>query len=143
MSTHKSAQQLVRESVRRILREGVGDKLKSKLFGTSESPTTLRSTVDDNWSGGSYKFVFTPSADKTKLTAAVTAENGADERYVSTIEDAANEAIKSAVPADWADIGPSWTFTYPMGEDTSKSTEINMDVQKESWARLAGLKRVL
>ena len=139
MKTRKTAQQLIRESVRRILREGMGDTLKSKLFGTVDQPTALRTAMTEKWAEGevgSFKFVFTPSADKTKLTVAVTAEGGADDRAASMLSDEADAAVKALVPADWADVGPSWTFVYPTG--TSYRKEETMDL-KESWARIAGI----
>ncbi len=143
MSSRKSVQQVVRESVRRILQEGPGDTLKSKLFGTVDQPTALRTAMTEKWEEGevgSFKFVFTPSADKTKLTVEVTAEKGADDRAASMLSDEADAAVKALVPADWADVGPSWTFIYPT--DTSYRKEETMDL-KESWARIAGLKRIL
>jgi hypothetical protein len=143
MSSRKSAQQRIRESVRRILREGMGDTLKAKLFGTTENPTALRTTVHDTWSRseeGEFKFVFTPSADKSKLNFVVTAEKGADARMVSDIESAVETAIKGLVPADWADVETSWPYTYPGSVEYKKDEEMEL---KESWARLAGLKRVL
>ena len=143
MSSRKSTQQIIRESVRRILREGPGDTLKSKLFGTVENPTALRTSMTEKWAEGetgSFKFVFTPSSDKTKLTVAVSAEGGADARMASDLESDADAAIKALVPADWADVGPSYTFTYPTSQTYKQGEEMEL---KETWARLAGLKRII
>ena len=85
MSTRKSVQQLVRESVRRILSEAPAPAepaLKVKVFGTSASPTSLRDTVVEKWGEyeeGAFKFTFTPSADKKTGAATVEAVGGARE----------------------------------------------------------------
>lgn len=135
----KTAQQIIRESVRRILSEGVGDTLAKKLFGTKDARTELYNTAAEKWAEGEvgkFKFVFTPSADKAKITVAVSAEEGADERAAGELQSAADEAIKTLVPADWADVSTSWTYFLPASVTYKKDEEMEL---KESWLRHAGL----
>lgn len=166
MSTRKSAQQLVRESVRRILSEApapakpapkkpaapADPALKLKLFGAKDTPTALRDLVSEKWSEvghpeSHYKFTFTPAADKQTGTGTVEAVNhpeaygdlGGDK--LTEIQAAFDKALATLTPADWGSIGVGYVYTIPSG--VNYDTEVNMDVQKENWARLAGLKRVL
>lgn len=135
----KSSQQVIRESVRRILREGVGDGLVKKIFGTKDARTDLYNTTVEKWAEGEvgkFKFVFTPSADKTKIDVSVTAEEGADERAAGELQSSAEEAVKTLTPADWADVGTSFTYIIPAAVSYKQSEEIQM---KESWLRHAGL----
>jgi hypothetical protein len=166
MSTRKSAQQLVRESVRRILSEApapakpaakkpaapADPALKVKLFGTSDSPTSLRDLVVEKWSEvgdpkSHYKFTFTPAADKQSGTGAIEAVNHPNVygdlggEKLTEIQAAFDKALATLTPADWGSIGVGYVYTIPSA--VTYDTEVNMDVQKESWARLAGLKRVL
>jgi len=158
MSTRKSAQQLVRESVRRILSEAPAPAkpaakkpaapaepaLKVKLFGTSDSPTSLRDTVVEKWGEyeeGAFKFTFTPSADKKTGTATVEAVGGAREDALEVIRPLLDTAVAALTPVEWGSIGAGYVYTVPSG--VTYDAEVNMDVQKENWARLAGLKRAL
>jgi hypothetical protein len=164
MSTRKSVQQLVRESVRRILSEAPAPAkppaakkpaapaepaLKVKLFGTSDAPTSFRDFVTEKWSdvqSGYYKFTFTPAADKKTGTATVEAVNDPDQPgdlsgSVEEIKVELDKAVAALTPVEWGSIGAGYVYTYPGG--VKYDSEINMDVQKENWARLAGLKRVL
>lgn len=135
----KTPQQIIRESVRRILAEGMGDTLSKKLFGTKDARTDLYNTTLETWSmnqEGKFKFVFTPSADKSKLTVEVTAEEGADARAAMEIQSAAEEAVKTLVPADWADVTPSYTYFLPASVTYKKDDEVNLP---ENWKRFASL----
>ena len=135
----KTPQQIIRESVRRILAEGMGDTLSKKLFGTKDARTDLYNNTVEKWSEnqeGKFKFVFTPSADKSKLTVEVSAEEGADARAAMEIQSAAEEAVKALVPTDWADVSPSYTYFLPAAVTYKKDEEMNLP---ESWRRIAGL----
>lgn len=135
----KTAQQIIRESVRRILSEGMGDTLSKKIFGTKDARTDLYNTALESWSmnqEGKFKFVFTPSADKSKLSVEVTAEEGADARAAMEMQTSAEEALKSLVPADWADVSPSYTYYLPAGVTYKKDEDMEL---KETWLRHAGL----
>jgi hypothetical protein len=170
MSTRKSAQQLVRESVRRILSEAPAPAkpaaakkpaappepaLKLKLFGAKDTPTALRDLVVEKWSevqGGHYKFTFNRSEDKQTGTGTVEAVNDpkaygdlGDDK-LTEIQAEFDKALATLTPADWGSIGSTWTYTIPFVDpnDPSKTgvtydSEINMDVQKETWLRIAGL----
>lgn len=135
----KSAQQIIRESVRRILKEGTGDTLSMKLFGTEKARTELYNSTFETWmmnETGYFKFVFTPSPDKSKLTVTVTAESGADARVTSDIESSTDAVIKTLAPADWADITSSWEYKLPAGVKYKKDDDV---VIPEAWTRIAGL----
>ena len=135
----KTSQQLIRESVRRILKEAVGEALSKKLFGTKDARTDLYNTTVEKWSDtqeGKFKFVFTPTADKSKIGVVVSAEEGADERAAMELQSAADEAVKTLVPADWVDVGTSYTYIIPAGVSYKKEEEMEL---KERWLRHAGL----
>lgn len=135
----KTSQQLIRESVRRILKEAVGEALSKKLFGTKDARTDLYNTTVEKWSDtqeGKFKFVFTPTADKSKIGVVVSAEEGADERTAMELQSAADEAVKTLVPADWVDVGTSYTYIIPASVSYKKEEEMEL---KESWLRHAGL----
>jgi hypothetical protein len=130
---------VVRQTVRRILQEALGDALPNKLFGKEGARTDLYNTTVATWSEGEvgkFKFVFTPNADKTQLSVVVSAEEGADDRAASRIQSAADEAVKMLTPTDWSGIGTSYTYIIPGGVSYKQGEEIQMN---ESWVRLAGL----
>ena len=93
----KSPHQIIRESVRRVLREAApapkkpaataapGDKLKRAVFGDVKSGATTPFYDDvlgewDKRQEGKYVFVFTPSPDRKTISVAVTAEGGAQDQ---------------------------------------------------------------
>lgn len=93
----KSAHQIIRESVRRVLREAApaakkpaataapGDKLKLAVFGDVKSGATTPFYDDvlgewDKRQEGKYVFVFTPSPDRKTISVAVTALGGAQDQ---------------------------------------------------------------
>jgi hypothetical protein len=135
----KSAQQIIRESVRRVLREGVGDNLSAALFGTSAKRTALYDTAIEKWGEGevgAFKFVFTPSADKKTLGVTVEAVDGADARAADMLSSDADAAVKGLAPTVWADLTGPYTYMLPAGVTYKKEDNVEL---KERWARIAGL----
>ena len=135
----KSPHQIIRESVRRVLREGVGDNLSAALFGTSAKRTALYDTAIEKWGEGevgAFKFVFTPSADKKTLGVTVEAVGGADARAADMLSSDADAAVKGLAPTVWADLTGPYTYMLPAGVTYKKEDNVEL---KERWARIAGL----
>jgi len=135
----KSPHQIIRESVRRVLREGVGDNLSAALFGTSAKRTALYDTAIEKWGEGevgAFKFVFTPSADKKTLGVTVEAVDGADARAADMLSSDADAAVKGLAPTVWADLTGPYTYMLPAGVTYKKEDNVEL---KERWARIAGL----
>ena len=135
----KSPHQIIRESVRRVLREGVGDSLSAALFGTSDKRTALYDTAIEKWGEGevgAFKFVFTPSADKKTLGVTVEAVGGADARAADMLSSDADAAVKGLAPTVWADLTGPYTYMLPAGVTYKKEDNVEL---KERWARIAGL----
>lgn len=130
---------VVRQTVRRILQESLGDVLPNKVFGKEGAWSDLYNTTVATWSEGEvgkFKFVFTPNTDKTQMSVVVSAEEGADDRAASRIQSAADEAVKMLTPTDWSGIDTSYTYIIPGGVSYKQGEEIQMN---ERWSRLAGL----
>ena len=135
----KSPHQIIRESVRRVLREGVGDSLSAALFGTSDKRTALYDTAIEKWGEGevgAFKFVFTPSTDKKTLGVTVEAVGGADARAADMLSSDADAAVKGLAPTVWADLTGPYTYMLPAGVTYKKEDNVEL---KERWARIAGL----
>jgi hypothetical protein len=135
----KSPHQIIRESVRRVLREGVGDNLSAALFGTAAKRTALYDTAIEKWGEGevgAFKFVFTPSADKKTLGVTVEAVDGADARAADMLSSDADAAVKGLAPTVWADLTGPYTYMLPAGVTYKKEDNVEL---KERWARIAGL----
>jgi hypothetical protein len=135
----KSPHQIIRESVRRVLREGVGDNLSAALFGTAAKRTALYDTAIEKWGEGevgAFKFVFTPSADKKTLGVTVEAVDGADARAADMLSSDADVAVKGLAPTVWADLTGPYTYMLPAGVTYKKEDNVEL---KERWARIAGL----
>jgi hypothetical protein len=135
----KSPNQIIRESVRRVLREGVGDSLSAALFGTAAKRTALYDTAIEKWGEGevgAFKFVFTPSADKKTLGVTVEAVDGADARAADMLSSDADAAVKGLAPTVWADLTGPYTYMLPAGVTYKKEDNVEL---KERWARIAGL----
>ena len=135
----KSPHQIIRESVRRVLREGVGDSLSAALFGTSDKRTALYDTAIEKWGEGevgAFKFVFTPSADKKTLGVTVEAVGGADARAADMLSSDADAAVKGLATTVWADLTGPYTYMLPAGVTYKKEDNVEL---KERWARIAGL----
>jgi hypothetical protein len=135
----KSPHQIIRESVRRVLREGVGDSLSAALFGTAAKRTALYDTAIEKWGEGevgAFKFVFTPSADKKTLGVSVEAVDGADARAADMLSSDADAAVKGLAPTVWADLTGPYTYMLPAGVTYKKEDNVEL---KERWARIAGL----
>ena len=163
----KSPHQIIRESVRRVLREAApapkkpaataapGDKLKLAVFGDVKAGATtpLYDAVLEAWGNreeGKYVFVFTPSADKKTLSVTVTAEGGADESPVESFRkqlvdgdpDAGVPSIISKLTPDvWADVGTSYTYSLPGGVAYSGEVDLTKESRmiSERWMKIAGL----
>lgn len=162
----KSPQQIIRESVRRVLKEAApapkkpaaaapGDKLKQAVFGDVKggATTPLYDAVLEAWANreeGKYVFVFTPSADKKTLSVTVTAEGGADESPVESFRkqlvdgdpDAGVPSIISKLTPDvWADVGTSYTYSLPGGVAYSGDVDLTKESRmlSERWMKIAGL----
>ena len=135
----KSPNQIIRESVRRVLRESVGDSLSAALFGTAAKRTALYDTAIEKWGEGevgAFKFVFTPSADKKTLGVTVEAVDGADARAADMLSSDADAAVKGLAPTVWADLTGPYTYMLPAGVTYKKEDNVEL---KERWARIAGL----
>jgi hypothetical protein len=139
MSRAQEIERVIRNRVREILAEGPGDKLAGKIFGTRDARTDLYNAAVDKWSEGeegSFKFVFTPDGGGVKCSVDVTAQGGADPRAAAELGDLAAAAVKTLTPADWSDVGPSYTYIIPAAVTYKK--EETMDL-RETWLKNAGL----
>ena len=154
----KSAQQIIRESVRRVLREAApaakkptaapagapGDKLKLAIFGDTKSGDTtdfyaeVADRVPDPATDG-MSFVFTPSADRKTISATVTQIGSTTEDAAKEIETLLNvgkpdEGVPSVLskisPDAWSDIAVSWP--YNLGALPPKIIGGEVDLTKES-----------
>lgn len=165
----KTPHQIIRESVRRVLREAApaakkpaapppaapGDKLKLAVFGDVKggATTSFYDEVLEAWANreeGKYVFVFTPSADKKTLSVTVTAEGGADESPVEGFrkklvdgdpENSVPSIISKLTPDMWADIGTAYTYSLPGGVAFSGEMDLTKESRmlSERWMKIAGL----
>lgn len=154
----KSAQQIIRESVRRVLREAApaakkptaapaaapGDKLKLAIFGDTKSGDVsdfyaeVAARVPDPATDG-MSFVFTPSADRKTISATVTKIGSTTEDAAKEIETLLNvgkpdEGVPSVLskisPDAWSDIAVSWPYNLGAKPPTIIGGE--MDLTKEA-----------
>lgn len=154
----KTPHQIIRESVRRVLREAApaakkptaapagapGDKLKLAIFGDTKSGDTtdfyaeVADRVPDPATDG-MSFVFTPSADRKTISATVTQIGSTTEDAAKEIETLLNvgkpdEGVPSVLskisPDAWSDIAVSWP--YNLGALPPKIIGGEMDLTKES-----------
>lgn len=154
----KSAQQIIRESVRRVLREAApaakkpaaeppaapGDKLKLALFGDFKhgKPSAFYDEVvnvlSDPATDG-LNFVFTPSADRKTISATVEPTGRATDDAANSIqlllnvgkpEEGVPSVLSKISPDAWSDIVTS--FPYTLGAKKVEVIGGEMDLTKES-----------
>lgn len=122
--------QINRIRSRRILTEELAtSSISTKIFGTANSRTNLYNTVLEKWSEnetGSFKFIFTPSADKTSLDVAVSAEDGADARAASQIQSETESAVANLKSTDMSGLTGDFVYMLPSSVTYSKE-EIEME----------------
>lgn len=104
-----------------------------KLFGTSDKKTDLYKSILEIYESymsdpeEHYKIVFTLSSDKKSISVEVSPENGIDARSASQVQGLVEQEIFNLKPEDWADMGDSFTYKFPVGVSYRGEEEMEMN----------------